>query len=123
MLDEEKYINSDALIDEVLKEQPTYKLPNDFATKVAYTVSHNFAWQQYVREFLIYLAVIVGIGILTAGMALIWYDNNWKNWLDFLLSNLTLIVGINLLVVFVLFADRVLLRYFLYRSALKSRRQ
>lgn len=119
MLDEEKFINSDALIDEALKAEPAYVLPDDFASKVAYTAGRKFAWQQYLREFLVYLAALLGIACLAAGMALIWFDVNWKNWLDFLVTNAALVAGINLLLLFVLFADRVLLRYFLYRSATK----
>jgi len=80
----------------------------------------RFAWQQYFKEFLIYLTAVFGMAVLTAGMALIWYDIDWKNWLDFLVANAALVAGINLLLIFVLFADRVLLRYFLYRSALKN---
>jgi len=121
MLDEEKYMDSDALVDQVLKQAPAYSLPADFATRVAVNVGRRFAWQQYIREFLIYLAAIIGIVVLSVGMALIWYDNDLNYWLDFLISNLDWIAGINLLFVFVLFTDRVLLRYFLYRSALKGR--
>lgn len=121
MLDNEKYLDNDAFIDEILKQEPAYQLPDGFASKVAFTVGQRFAWQQYVREFLIYLAAIIGIAVVTAGMAFIWYEANWKNWLDFLVTNGILIAGINLLVVFVLFADRVLLRYFFYLSALKQK--
>ena len=120
MLDEEKFLDTDALIDEVLKEEPGYALPTDFASNVALVVGRRFAWKQYLREFLIYVTAVFGIAVLAAGMALIWYDIDWKNWLDFLFSNATLVAGINLLLLFVLFADRVLLRYFLYRSALKN---
>ncbi len=120
MLDEEKMMNTEALIDEALKAEPVYFLPDDFASNVAETAGRKFAWQQYLREFLVYLAAIVGIAVLAAAMALIWFDVNWKNWFDFLMTNAVLVAGINLLLLFVLFTDRVLLRYFLYRSATKN---
>ena len=57
----------------------------------------------------------MGIAAVSAGIALVWYDTDWQKWWNFLLSNLTLVAGINILVIFILFADRVLLRYFSYK--------
>lgn len=50
-----------------------------------------------------------------AGMSFIWLGANWKEWLQFISENFALVAGLNILGVFILFADRVLLRYFFFR--------
>lgn len=117
--DSRKYLTDD-LVEQVLKQEPDFSLPDNFADVMAEKAGKRFAWEQYLREFLIYLAVIVGAMAVTVTMALIWFQNDWKNWLDFMASNIWIVSGINVLVVFILFADRVLLRYFLYRSDLRN---
>ena len=117
MFEEERKLDTDKLINEVLKTEPEFFLSADFADGIAEKVGRKFAWQQYIREFLVYLAVIVGIAMASAAMAFFWFNADWKGWLDFLVSNAILVAGINLLLIFVLFTDRVLLRYFMFRSS------
>lgn len=116
MRENEKYFDAGNLVDEVLKTDPGFSLPDNFAEMVAEKVSRKFAWQQYVMEFLIYLGAFVGIAIISAAIALIWYDTSWTEWLNFIIKNAVLVVGINFLAVFILFADRVLLRYFMFKA-------
>ncbi len=116
MRENEKYIDAGKLVDEALIAEPNFLLSANFADLVAEKMSRKFAWQQYVKEFLIYLSAFVGMGIVSAAIALIWYDTSWKEWLDFIVSNVGLFVGINIIVVFILFADRVLLQYFLFKA-------
>lgn len=120
MHEENKYFDSDKLLDDVLKTDPGFTLSENFATLIAEKVSRKFAWSQYLKEFLIYLSAILGIILVTAIMVFIWFDANLANWLTFFSSNLITILGINVLVVFILFADRVLLRYFMYKSSQES---
>lgn len=117
MLEDKTHKDAEKLLDEVLMAEPDFTLPDNFAAMLAENVARRFAWEQYLKEFLIYLAVIVGIVAIWAGMALFWYGADWKEWLNFLTTNITLVAGINFLLVFVLFADRVLLRYFMYKSS------
>ncbi len=116
MRENEKYFDAEKIVDEALKSEPNFSLPDNFAEMVAEKVGRKFAWQQYVMEFLIYLGAFVGIAIISAAIALIWYDTNWTEWLNFILTNVGLVVGINFLAVFILFADRVLLRYFMFKA-------
>ncbi len=120
MLDKDNKYYSDKLVNEALKQEPGWFLKDNFADLVAEKAGRNFAWTQYIREFAIYLAAIIGIFVVTAVMALIWFENDWKIWSDFLISNIWLVAGINILALFILFADRVLLRYFLYRAESKK---
>lgn len=116
MLENKTNFDTDKLLDEVLLAEPEFTLPDNFAGMVAEKVGQRFAWEQYVKEFLIYLAVIVGIVAVSAGMALIWFEADWKAWFNFLTSNMAMVAAANFLLVFILFADKVLLRYFMYKS-------
>ncbi len=106
----------DKMLLDTLSEEPGYKISDDFAERMAEKMNRRFAWSQYLHEFIVYLSALLGILGLSAVMALIWFDIDWKNWWNFLLSNASLVAGINLLAVFVLFTDKVLLRYFLFKS-------
>ncbi|MCK3685687.1 hypothetical protein [Maribellus sp. YY47] len=115
MSDTKKFTDSEKLLGEVLREEPDFFLSDRFAETVANKMARRFAWNQYIREFFIYLAAIFGIAALSAGIALIWLDVNWQAWWSFLLYNVSWVAGLNILVVFILFVDRVLLRYFSYK--------
>ncbi len=114
------HTNADTFLDQVLKSEPKYSLSDNFADELAIKVSRKFAWEGYVKEFLVYLAVIIGILIVSAVIAFVWFATDIKVWKDFLLSNISWVAGINILVLFVLFADRVVLRYLFYKISLKS---
>lgn len=120
MLKDEKDIMLEKWLDEALKSSPGYTLPVEFAEKVAARVSSGFAWRQYFREFLVYLGVIAGIAAVSVVMSLVWLDTSWQEWQMFLENNLTWIACLNVVGLFVLFADRVLLRYFFIRFSGES---
>ncbi len=117
MLEDKTNFDADGFLDEVLMEEPAYVLPHNFAAAVADKVNRRFVWGQYIREFLVYLAAIAGIIVVSAAMVFVWFEADWKEWLDFFLGNLALVASINILIIFILFADRVLLRYFMYKSS------
>ena len=108
-----KETNTDKPIDEVLKTPPQFTLSDNFADQVAAKAVKSFAWDQYLRDFLWYLGLIAGILVISAGVIYFWMESNWRRWLELLSSNSTAIIGAVFLLLFVLFADKVLLRYFL----------
>lgn len=120
MLNNEKNTDQDKIINEVLKTEPEFILSDNFAEKLAKKVSHRFTWNQYFKEFLIYLGVLAGIGATLAIMAFIWYRANIDEWANFLLANISWVTGIGILVLFILFADRVVLRYFMFKSKIET---
>ncbi|WP_319501150.1 hypothetical protein [uncultured Draconibacterium sp.] len=117
MYNEDRNFDTDKLLKEAFTSEPEFKLSENFTDALVKKVEQRFAWKQYLREFAIYLAVILGIMLVVAVLAFVWYDVTVSGWLAFLTRNTSLVVGINLLMVFVLFADRVLLRYFMYRAS------
>lgn len=107
---------SEKWLEETLQTDPGFSLPDNFSEMVSAAVSRRLAWISYMKEFLVYLTTIFGIAALSAGMSLIWFQSNVEEWSVFILSNLSWVIGGNILIVFVLFADRVLLRYYLFKS-------
>ncbi len=117
MLNDDKYLETEKLVNEVLTSEPDFFLSKNFAEKVAKIVDKKFAWDSYIREFLIYLGVLAGIAVVVASLAFFWFGDDWKQWLDFIVTNISWVAGINVIIIFILFADRVLLRYFMYKSS------
>ena len=117
MYNEEKYFEADEVLDEALKTDPQFILSDNFADVLAEKIGRRFAWEQYLREFLIYLGAILGLLAVPVTIRLIFFGANWQEWLRLLTNNISLVGGILFLVIFILFADRVLLRYFMHRSS------
>lgn len=118
MFSEEKYTEIDNILDEALKAEPKFVLPDNFADVVAKRISRKFAWEQYFMEFLIYFVAIVGLVTVSIAIQFVFFGAQWQDWLQFLAANVFVITGIAFLSVFILFVDRVLLRYFLYKTSL-----
>jgi hypothetical protein len=116
MLNEDKYFEVDDLLDEALKTDPEFKLSDNFADIVAEKMGRKFAWEQYIREFLIYLGAIISLLAVPVTIQFIFFGAAWQEWLRLINNNISLLGGILFLVIFILFADRVLLRYFMHRS-------
>jgi hypothetical protein len=117
MYSEEKYFDTEKLVDEALKAEPQYKLSDNFADMLAEKVGRKFAWEMYFREFIIYLGAIFGLLAVPVAIQFIFFDAKWQEWLQIFTSNIPLVASIIFLLVFILFADRVLLRYFMHKSS------
>ncbi len=120
MLKDKEEFDSVEMMEQVLKTAPDFMLSAGFADNVVQKVKRQFAWEQYFKEFLIYLSAVAGLAVLSGGMAFLWLKSSWQEWLQFISGNVELVVGVNVLLIFILFADRVLLRYFFYRFSNKS---
>ncbi len=118
MHNEENYFDKEQMLDEVLKTEPDFVLSDNFAYHLAKIVDRKITWANYWNEFLIYLGAIGGIAIIWGAVLFLLYEADWKEWLNYFISHLTLISGSAFLAVFILFADRVLLRYFMNKSSM-----
>jgi hypothetical protein len=116
MYNEEKYFDTNKLLDEVLKSDPQFMLPDNFADVLAEKMSRKFAWEQYFREFFIYLGAIFGLLAVPVIIQFALFDANVNVWLQMIVGNYELVIGILILLVFILFTDMVLLRYFMHKS-------
>ena len=116
MYNDEKYFDTEKLVDEALKTEPEFMLSDNFANLLVEKIERKFAWQQYLREFLIYLGAIAALLAVPVAIQFIFFSPNWQEWIRMLVNNISLVGGVLFLLVFILFADRVLLRYFMHRS-------
>ena len=120
MLNNEKYTDADKWLVDALKSEPHFELKADFADRMAEKMSRKFAWSQYLREFAIYAGVILGVVAVLAAVHIFLVGADWKSWTKFVAENLVFVTSGAVLLLFVLFTDRVLLRYFMYRSKIDS---
>lgn len=120
MFSDEKHKDIDQFLNSALKVEPGYKLSDNFADLVAEKMARKFAWQQYIMEFLVYFVVVVGMAGLVVAMQFVFFDAQWQEWLQFITQNAFIVAGVSLILLFVLFTDRVLLQYFLYKSSLAN---
>ena len=112
--------HKESLIGEALKMHPSFKLPDDFAVKVTRKVSKRMVLQQYLNEFLVYFSTIIGIAGISVGIIFYFNSETWQNWIDLAKSNLVLAGGIVFIALFILFTDKVLLRYFHHALSTKG---
>lgn len=108
----DSYINemeNEKWIDNLLREEPPFSLPDDFAGKVANKAVRQFEWRQRLQQFLIFASVIVA-GLLIGGLTIYYFaDDNLQSWTDFLSKNINyLMLGV-VAAIFILFVDKVLL--------------
>ena len=120
MFSDEKNKDIDQLLNEALQSQPGFQLSDNFADVISEKVSRKFAWQQYISEFLIYFVSFMGLVGVSTAIQFVFFDAQWQIWLQFIVNNIFVLGGIIFILIFVLFADRVLLRYFIYRASIQK---
>ena len=109
----------DQLIDKALIEEPEFELPLGIAEQVSSKLARQNQLLQYLQEFGMYLGLFLLIVALAFG-SLFWSDQSIIAKAQQYISNqYPLVIGINLLLIFILFTDRVLLRYFQFVSRKK----
>jgi hypothetical protein len=102
---------TDRWIEQSLQSEPGFSLPDNFADRVTDRFERHVALQNYFREFLIYL--FAGIGLAGAAIAMFFFlmSDIWAKLARWAGANILELAGLALLLIFILFADRVMLRY------------
>lgn len=116
MIDE----NFDHIVEHSLKTEPMFTLSADFATKVTQTIVRREQWKIDLREYFLYSSVIVGLVALVSGFYFFIDQNNVTEVLGFLKEHWMSVTIIVLLLKFIFFADKVLLRLLFSRWNLKG---
>ena len=101
MCNKENYIDTDKLLNEALKTEPGLMLSENFADVMAKKMERKFAWDMYLKEFLIYLGAIVGLMAVPVGIQLIFFTTELKLWTVIITENYPVIGGIFFLVIFI----------------------
>jgi hypothetical protein len=100
-------------VDNLLREELPFSLPDDFAGKVANKAVRQFEWKQRLQQFLIFASVIVA-GLLIGGLTIYYFaDENLQIWTDFLTKNISYLALGVVASIFILFVDKVLLPMFM----------
>ncbi len=121
MLNKDTNKTVEQLINQSLKAEPKYVLSFNFANKVILKVQKKQALKNYLKEFLLYFGVILGIVVIPFAIFYLFNSDIITDWVALVLSNITLIAGILFILVFILFADKVLLRYFSFSLSLNRK--
>lgn len=107
--------NTGKFLDEILKTSPDLELSPDFADRMSMKFEKYTVWKQNIREFLILFAAGLGLLGITVAVFIFLMAEIWQKWMEWFIGNQTGVIGIGVLLVFILFADKVLLRYFSFR--------
>ena len=111
---------ADRFLDEVLKSNLHMDLPGDFPDLVMAKVSRRLMWRQIIQEFIVYASVI--ISGLAAGAATFFIFGNglYQDWARIITQNITHVVQVIVVIMFILFFDRVVLPLLVRRYRKKT---
>ena len=100
----------DYIIDESFRTAPDFHLPADFAKRLTLSVTRREQWKTDLREYLYLTAVLISLlAVATVTYYLIDKDIVIR-FFSFITQNAVTVVFIVLILNFIWFADRVLLR-------------
>ena len=100
----------DLLISEALKETSTPTVPDNFADRLARKFELHTKRNHLITDWLIKLAIILGIGIIFSG---IYYLTN-KEVFELLTTHLRIFMLITTMLLFVFFFDQVILKWMFF---------
>jgi hypothetical protein len=99
----------DKFLDEILKTDMMKPLPEDFADRVAVKAVKRMAMRQSLTELLTYAGMTVSVILVLFTVIYLLRRETWEKWTDFLVPNMNILTGIALILLFILFMDRMLL--------------
>jgi hypothetical protein len=112
---EEAYTEMDQLIQQVLKEEPEFSLSTDFADRVSRKVGDRMLKRRLITEYALKIGVIVVPLLVLAGIWFFVSPETIQGWLTNPAGEYLPYILLIVLVAFVVFADQVVLRFFLLR--------
>lgn len=102
-------MENDKFLDNLLKEELPFTLPDDFAGKVAQRMVRQTTWKMRMQHLLVYAAVILGC-FLVVGVILYYFSGeDRQEWAGFVTKNSPLLVALSIIWFFVIFVDRLVL--------------
>jgi hypothetical protein len=107
---------TDRFVEQILRSEPEYRLSENFADMMSIKFERHVSLQNYLREFLIYLIAGIGLTAVVVAMFVVLMSDIWAKLLKWAGANLIELSGMALLLIFILFADRVMLRYFYMKT-------
>ncbi|MBA4410358.1 MAG: hypothetical protein Q8S54_08235 [Bacteroidota bacterium] len=105
----------DKIIEKSFRTEPGFQLTSDFAQKVTFTMVRREQWKTDLREYLYLIGVLLSLFAVVSGFYYFVAKEFVLKAFAFLSENIIPVISIILILNFILFADRVLLRL-LFRS-------
>lgn len=112
--------NLDQILEKSLSFDPGFSLSVDFANKVTQTIVSREQWKIDLREYLLFSGVVIGLVALVGGFYYFVDQNFMLNVFSYLKENWLSVATVVLLLNFIFFADKVLLRLLFSRWNLKG---
>lgn len=112
--------NFDSIIEKSLRTEPKFGLSADFASRVTMQIVRREQWKIDLREYLLCSGVVVGLIFLVAGFYYFVDQNFMLNVFSYLKENWLSVATVALLLNFIFFTDKVLLRVLFDRWNLKG---
>ena len=100
----------DHILEKSFREEPDFQLPADFAQKLTQFVTKREQWKSDLKEYFLLTAVLLGLLLIVAGFYFFIDQTQAIGTIPFISENILPIMLIVLILNFILFADRVLLR-------------
>ncbi len=100
----------DKIIEKSFKTEPGFKLPDDFARKVTFSMVRREQWKSDLNEYFFLTAVILSLVSVAVGLYYYIDKEFVMRALAFASGNIIQVIFALFLLNFIFFADRVLLR-------------
>jgi hypothetical protein len=110
----------DRILEKSLASEPGFKLPVDFASKLTQAAVRREQWKIDLREYFLYSAVVFVLAAIVGGFYYFINPNLCYQAFNFVLKNWMQVIAAVLLLNFIFFADKVLLRLLFNRWNLKG---
>ena len=102
-------LQNDRFVDQILQEELPFTLPPGFADRVSEKYIQRLEKRQRLIQFMVHAGVILG-GLLIAGLVIYFFSpDNRGTWQGILTGNAVYLIQLLLVVLFILFVDKVLL--------------
>ena len=104
----------DRWLEQILRTDNLPPLPATFAGKVARKAAHRIMLRQHLTEFLTYAAALLLPLLILLGILFFTGRETWKEWAAWMISARDLLGGGGVVLLFVLFTDRVVLPWLFF---------
>ena len=114
-MNKNEYNDMDRLIDQVLNEEPEFQLSVDFADHVTRKVGDRMLRKRLVTEYAMKVGVIVIPLLILTGIFFYISPQSIQSWVSTSGGEFLPYILFIVLIAFIVFADQVILRFFLLR--------
>ena len=105
-------LNLDNSLEAALKSDPGYVLPDGFAERIALLAKRKNETRQMFRDFILYISTFLIVAAVFTGTAYVFNPSFFTKFVTLFIGNLQWVASVAVILIFVLFADQVIMPYF-----------